>query len=116
MNTKKLIMILLTTLALLAVVGGGCTNSGPAVKNGDTVNIDFVGTLDGVAFAGGTAYGYDLVIGSGRFIDGFESQIIGMKVGEVRDINVTFPQNYSNAALRGKPVVFRITLNSINGK
>jgi len=84
------------------------------VKVGDIVNIDFVGTLDGVAFDGGTDYGFDLGIGSGRFIKGFEEQIVGMKVGEVRDINVTFPANYYPDYLAGQPVVFRVTLNYIN--
>ena len=68
-----------------------------AVENGDIANIDFEGFLDGVAFDGGKAEKYDLEIGSGSFIPGFEEQIIGMKVGEEKDITTTFPENYGNA-------------------
>lgn len=84
-----------------------------AVEKGDVANIDYEGKLDGVAFAGGTAQGFDLTIGSGRFIDGFEDGIIGMQVGETRDLNLTFPDPYSNADLAGKAVVFTVTVNSI---
>ena len=65
-----------------------------ACKNGDTVNIDFSGSVDGEKFAGGTAEEYDLVLGSGAFIPGFESQVEGMKLGESRDITVKFPEDY----------------------
>ncbi|MCL2099683.1 MAG: peptidylprolyl isomerase [Oscillospiraceae bacterium] len=83
------------------------------VQNGDIANIDFLGMLDGVPFAGGAAEGYDLGIGSGAFIPGFEEQIVGMTVGEVRDIDITFPEEYGAADLAGQAVVFRITLNSV---
>lgn len=84
-----------------------------AAAEGDTVNIDYVGTKDGVAFEGGTAEGYDLVLGSGNFIDGFEDGLIGAVTGEVRDLNLTFPENYTNADLAGQAVVFNVTVNSV---
>ena len=87
--------------------------TGRAVKNGDTVNIDFEGKKDGVAFEGGTSKGYDLVIGSNSFIEGFESGLIGANVGQTLDLNLTFPESYHNADLAGKPVVFTVTVNSI---
>ncbi len=82
------------------------------VKNGDTVNIDYVGKEDGVAFDGGTASGYDLEIGSGTFIDGFESGLIGKKIGSTVDLNLTFPENYGNE-LAGAKVVFTVTINYV---
>lgn len=83
------------------------------VESGDTVNIDFVGKLDGEAFDGGTAQGYLLEIGSGSFIDGFEDGLIGKNVGETCDLNLTFPENYSAENLAGQDVVFTVTINSI---
>lgn len=100
---------------ILIIVGAVIFNKPPVkgvVKNGDTVLIDFIGTVDGVAFAGGTAENYELVIGSKTFIDDFEEQIIGMKKGEVRDIQVTFPDQY-DPALAGKDAVFKTTLKAI---
>lgn len=87
--------------------------TGRPAKDGDTANIDYVGTKDGVAFQGGTADGYDLVLGSGTFIDGFEDGVIGMNVGEEKDLDLTFPENYGNAELAGQAVVFHVTLNYI---
>lgn len=87
-----------------------------AVADGDEVNIDYTGSIDGVAFDGGTAEGADLVIGSGSFIDGFEEQLIGATVGSNFDINVTFPEDYSTAELAGQDAVFNITLNGIYTK
>ena len=84
-----------------------------AAQNGDTVNINFVGTRDGVAFDGGTAEGVDAVLGAGGFIPGFEEGIVGMTVGEVKTIDVTFPENYGNTELAGKDAKFEITVNSI---
>jgi len=84
-----------------------------AAAYGDTVNIDFVGTLDGVAFEGGTAEGYDLVLGSGSFIDGFEDGLVGATIGQTLDLNLTFPENYGSAELAGQAVVFSVTVNSI---
>lgn len=83
------------------------------VEDGDTVNIDYEGLLDGVAFEGGTAEGADLTIGSGTFIDGFESGLIGKNVGEVVALNLTFPEEYSNTDLAGKAVVFNVTINYV---
>ena len=83
------------------------------VKEGDIVNIDYVGTKDGVAFDGGTASGYDLTIGSGQFIPGFEEGMIGLKVGEAKDIKVTFPAEYGAKHLAGKDAVFKVKLHEI---
>ena len=80
---------------------------------GDTVVIDFVGTMDGVAFSGGTADDQTLILGEGEYIDGFEDGIVGMNIGETKTIDVTFPESYHNADLAGKPVKFEITLDSI---
>lgn len=87
--------------------------TGRSVKKGDTVNIDYEGIKDGTAFEGGTDTGFDLLIGSGAFIPGFEDQIIGAKKGDKFDINITFPENYGNADLAGQPVIFKITVNKI---
>lgn len=86
------------------------------VQLGDTVNIDYAGTLDGVAFNGGTANGQELAIGSHSFIDGFEDGLIGVKIGETVDLNLRFPDPYEkNPDLAGKEVVFTVTVNGING-
>ncbi len=84
------------------------------VEQGDTVNIDYEGKVDGVAFDGGTAQGQDLVIGSGRFIPGFEDGLIGAEAGETVDVNVTFPENYRETTMAGKEAVFTVTVNSIS--
>ena len=83
------------------------------VGDGDTANIDYVGKIDGEAFEGGTGNSYDLVIGSGTFIDGFEDGVIGMKAGEVKEISVRFPDDYWNEDMAAKDAVFTVTLNSI---
>ncbi|MCD7728461.1 MAG: trigger factor [Clostridia bacterium] len=85
-------------------------------QSGDTVIIDFTGTVDGVAFAGGTAEDYELELGSGAFIPGFEEQVAGMAIGEKRDINVNFPEDYQADDLKGKAAVFAINLKGIKGK
>lgn len=84
-----------------------------AVQNGDTVNIDFKGTKNGVAFEGGTSEGYDLVIGSNSFIDGFESGLVGAKKGETRTLDLTFPENYGNEELNGQKVQFEVKINAV---
>ena len=89
---------------------------GRAAQNGDVANIDFVGTVDGVKFDGGEAQGFDLTLGSGQFIPGFEDQVIGMNIGEEKDVNVTFPENYQAAELKGKADVFAVKLNALQGK
>ena len=92
------------------------TDKRNVLKKGDTANIDFVGKKDGVPFAGGSAEGYDLEIGSGSFIPGFEEQMEGMKVEEVRDIELSFPEDYYVSDLAGQPVVFEVTLHAIKRK
>ena len=87
-----------------------------AAAEGDTVNIDYVGTKDGEAFEGGTAEGYDLELGSDSFIDGFEDGLIGAVAGEVRDLNLVFPENYTTEELKGQAVVFKVTVNSVKEK
>ena len=85
-----------------------------AVETGDTVNIDYEGKKDGVAFDGGTAQGYDLTIGSGNFIAGFEDGLIGVMPGETVDLDLSFPDPYpNNPDLAGQPVVFTVTVNFI---
>lgn len=84
-----------------------------AAADGDTVNIDYVGTVDGVEFDGGSAEGYDLTLGSGTFIEGFEEQIVGHTPGESFDVTVTFPEDYRATDLAGKEAVFATTLNYI---
>ena len=84
-----------------------------ACKLGDIVNIDFSGSVDGEKFAGGTAEGYDLELGSGSFIPGFEDALVGMTNGENKDINVKFPENYQADNLRGKDAVFAVKINKI---
>ncbi|MCR5778539.1 MAG: trigger factor [Lachnospiraceae bacterium] len=88
--------------------------TGRAVVSGDTVNIDYVGKKDGVAFQGGTAEGYNLSIGSHSFIDGFEDGLIGHEAGEKVLLNLTFPENYSTEELAGQAVTFDVTINSIS--
>lgn len=85
------------------------------VKMGDTVNLDFKGFVDGEAFEGGEAKGFDLVIGSGSFIPGFEEGLVGLKVGESKDLEITFPENYV-AALAGQKAVFKCKINSVKSK
>lgn len=82
-------------------------------KDGDIANIDYEGKKDGVAFDGGTSEGYDLTLGSGTFIPGFEEGVVGMKVGETKDIELTFPEDYGNEELAGAAVVFTVKLNGL---
>lgn len=86
------------------------------VEKGDITIIDFAGSIDGVAFEGGTATNQELEIGSNKFIPGFEDQIIGMKVNEEKDINVTFPEDYFSKDLAGKEATFKVTLHEIKKK
>ena len=95
--------------------------TGRAAEEGDIANIDYSGTVDGVVFTGGTAEGYDLTLGSGTFIPGFEDQIAGHNIGDSFDVTVTFPDDYGDSTdeagntitLSGKEAVFRVTLNSL---
>ncbi|MCI6958752.1 MAG: trigger factor [Oscillospiraceae bacterium] len=91
------------------------TREGKA-ENGDTVDMDFEGFVDGVAFEGGKAEHYSLVLGSGSFIPGFEDQLIGHEAGEEFDVNVTFPEEYQAKELAGKPAVFKIKLHEVKTK
>lgn len=93
--------------------GGLKEVTGRAAVMGDTVNIDYVGTRDGVAFDGGTG-NYDLKLGSGSFIPGFEEGVVGMKVGEEKDIPLTFPEDYHAEDLAGAKVNFHVTVNKIS--
>lgn len=90
--------------------------TGRALEQGDVALIDFAGSIDGVAFEGGTAENQELEIGSGSFIDGFEDALVGMEIDEVRDIDVTFPADYPATELAGKPAVFKVTLHKIYEK
>lgn len=89
---------------------------GAEVKNGNIVNLNFEGFVNGVAFDGGKAENYDLEIGSKSFIDTFEDQLVGLKAGDEKDVNVTFPENYQVEELKGKPAVFKIKINAIKEK
>ena len=87
-----------------------------AVQNGDMVKLNFEGFVDGEAFEGGKGEDYDLTIGSGSFIPGFEEQLVGAKIGEEMEVNVTFPEEYQAAELAGKAAVFKCTVNEIKVK
>ena len=87
-----------------------------AAENGDTVKINFDGSMDGVAFEGGKGENYPLVLGTGNFIEGFEEQIVGHRTGDAFDVNVTFPENYHAKDLAGKPAVFKCDLLEIQRK
>ena len=83
-----------------------------ALENGDTVKLDYMGTVDGVAFEGGTAENQTLTLGSGQFIPGFEDQMVGMNIGEEKHLNVTFPEKYHSEELAGKAAVFHVKVLS----
>lgn len=94
----------------IAILGGIVDR---AVEIGDTINLDYSGFKDGVAFAGGTAQNQQLIIGSGQFINGFEDGLVGVMPGETVDLNLSFPKGYGNTELAGQPVVFTVTVNYI---
>ncbi len=115
---NRKLTIVFFVIAVVAIVVGlifAMGNYKQEVKLGDTVNIDYTGYLDGEAFAGGSTNGAgtNLLIGSGTYIPGFEEGIIGHKVGETFDLNLTFPESYGNKDLAGKDVVFTVTINYI---
>lgn len=87
-----------------------------AADNGSIVTIDFTGSVDGVAFEGGSAEKYELELGSGTFIPGFEEQLIGVKAGDKKDVNVTFPEDYQSDELKGKAAVFACTVHAVKKK
>lgn len=89
------------------------TDDQAEVKEGDIVNIDFVGKKDGEAFDGGTGEDYDLTIGSGSFIEGFEEGLIGAKKGDMKELALTFPESYPSEDLAGQDVIFEVTVNYI---
>jgi trigger factor len=91
------------------------TVDGPA-EDGDTVNIDYEGRKDDIAFDGGSAEGFDLRLGSGSFIPGFEDQLIGVKAGEEKELNLTFPEDYTDEELAGEDVVFKVKVNEVKRK
>ena len=97
----------------LALTMEEVTDSGATAQNSDTVTINFVGTKDGIAFDGGTADNYELTLGQGGMIQGFEEGIVGMKKGETKDLNLTFPEDYYEESLAGQDVVFQITVQKI---
>ncbi|ALP53530.1 trigger factor [Candidatus Tenderia electrophaga] len=86
-----------------------------AAAEGDQLVIDFVGKIDGEAFEGGTAEDYTLELGSKRFIEGFEDQLIGAKAGDSKEVSVSFPENYQSEALAGKPAVFDVSVKAVKG-
>lgn len=86
------------------------------IEKDDVANIDFEGFCDGVPFDGGKGEGFDLTIGSGQFIPGFEEQLIGKNIGDEVDVNVTFPEEYHAEELKGKPALFKVKINSIKVK
>ncbi len=110
---KKVLAILLCGVFLF-----GCSTSSTSsqtsskAENGDVVKIDFVGKMDGTAFNGGAAQGQLVELGAGGFIPGFEEGIVGMKAGETKNVNVTFPTNYYEE-LAGKEAVFEITVQKV---
>ena len=94
---------------------GLSTDTSLTIADGDTVNIDYVGTIDGIEFDGGSTdgQGTDLVIGSGSYIDDFEEQLIGAHPGDTVDVNVTFPEDYGVEDLNGQDALFEVTINGI---
>src|SRR5699024_2982447 len=86
------------------------------IKDGDIANIDFVGSIDGEEFPGGSAEGHELTIGSNMFIPGFEEQLIGKKAGEEVEVKTTFPEDYHEQSLAGKESIFKVKVNSVQTK
>ncbi|MBO5833591.1 MAG: FKBP-type peptidyl-prolyl cis-trans isomerase [Alphaproteobacteria bacterium] len=103
---------IMSVLGVCAALGVSACDSNAGAQNGDTVVINFAGFLDGVQFPGGTAENYPLKLGSGTFVPGFEEQLVGAKVGEERDVNITFPTPYV-PELEGKSVVFKVKVLEI---
>lgn len=95
-------------------MGGETKTVEGAAEEGDTVNIDYTGKLNGEEFDGGSAEGYNLTLGSNSFIDGFESGLVGHKAGDEVSLNLTFPEDYSSTDLAGKDVVFDVKINSVS--
>ncbi len=91
------------------------TDSSLEAEDGDTINLDYVGYIDGEEFEGGNTYGLgtDLVLGSGSYIEGFEDQLIGSHPGDTVEVNVTFPEDYGNEEVNGQDAMFEVTINGI---
>ncbi len=106
---------IMSVLGVCAAFGLTACDSNAGAKNGDTVIIDFAGFDNGVQFEGGTAENFPLTLGSGQFVPGFEEQLIGATVGEQRDVNIRFPDNYV-PQLAGHDVVFKVTVKEIQSK
>lgn len=106
---------LMSILGVCCAFGLTACDSNAGAKNGDTVVIDFAGFDNGVQFAGGTATDYPLKLGSGQFVPGFEEQLVGASVGEKRDVNIRFPDDYV-PELAGHQVVFKVTVKEIKSK
>lgn len=102
--------------ALLAQYADLVVKEEGEVAEGDIVNLDFEGFLDDEPFEGGKAEGHELEIGSGQFIPGFEDQLVGLKAGDEKDLDITFPEDYHAEELAGKPVVFKVKINEIKQK
>ena len=120
-RSKEMLRLLLKILTReLSVCGRGTARfyllQEGVVENGDTVQIDFLGKIDNEPFPGGEGKDYHLEIGSGAFIPGFEEQLVGMPIGETRDITVTFPKEYHAEQLAGKEATFTVTVKSIKRK
>ena len=117
------VFILIFVLVVFAKTSGGKEkgtvdgSKRTVVENGDTIDLDYTGYIDGKTFDGGGTggFGATLRIGSGEYIPGFEEGCIGHEIGETFDLTVTFPDNYGNASLAGKEAVFTITINDILG-
>ena len=106
---KKIVSL----IAMCGVMGlAGCNK---VSEQGDTVIIDFAGFMGEEQFQGGTGFNYALKLGSGQFVSGFEEQLVGAKIGEQRDVKITFPQDYY-PQLAGKDVVFKVTIKDIKKK
>lgn len=105
----------MSILGVCCAFGLTACDSNAGAKNGDTVVIDFAGFDNGVQFAGGTATDYPLKLGSGQFVPGFEEQLVGASVGEKRDVNIRFPDDYV-PELAGHQVVFKVTVKEIKSK
>ena len=116
-NTKKgkEMKKLTSFMGIFGAIMLAACDSNAGAKNGDTVVIDFAGFDNGVQFAGGTAENYPLKLGSGTFVPGFEEQLIGANVGDTRDVNIRFPDNYV-PELAGHEVVFKVTIKEIQSK
>lgn len=119
---RNAIIVAIIVAFFVGMIVYGVIDSRKEVKDGDTVNIDYSGSIDGFVFQGGTAQNQNLTIGSHSFIDDFEEQLIGHKIGETVEVNVTFPENYGRSytddkgetkSFNGAEAVFTVKINGI---